>query len=74
MMERVVGELGLHFIDNSERFPLHNRWLWSSKDSLHLSTNYGLPLFLQGVKRAIDQIVRKPSRGPYIAREVQIET
>ena len=53
MISRVVKELGVEHIENSEEFEKRKSWLWSSRDSVHLSTNYGVPLYLKAIRRSI---------------------
>ena len=44
MIESVAKELEICVVHLWGDFQLKNHSLWSSKDSLHLSTNYRLPL------------------------------
>ena len=48
MMGRVSKELGHEYVDHWDEFPISDRWLWSSKDSIHQSTGHGLPVLLKG--------------------------
>ena len=48
MIHKVSGELGISLV-NHENFSLNHHWLWSSRDSVDLSTIYGLPLLLRAI-------------------------
>ena len=53
MMLKVVEEIGGELVDNRNNFPSKNRRLWSSKDSVHLSTDYGVPRLLEAIAKCI---------------------
>ena len=68
MISRVVTEVGLHHVDISRAFNTRNSMLWSSRDSVHVSTNYGVPLFIKAIRRALNSI------SPSVNRKIDSET
>ena len=48
MSHKVSSELGIS-LENHETFSFSHHWLWSSRDSVDLSTIYGLPLLLRAI-------------------------
>ena len=56
MMARVAEEMKVHFLNHWDNFPQKDRHLWSSRDSGHLSIDYGVPLLLRGIQDGLNRV------------------
>ena len=70
MLKKVTLGMGLDFIDHLENFPLHHWWLWSSRDSIHLSSDHGLPMLLKGIHCKVNDISARGAPGQHYLRGI----
>ena len=53
MMERACGEEDVTFLNVDRNFSLNDSRLWSSRDSVHISEDRGIPLLLALIKKEL---------------------
>ena len=60
-MEEVSQRLGISFLNIKEEFPHTDRQLWSSRDSIHISENKGLPLLMTLIAERVQSLLDQSS-------------
>ncbi len=54
ILQKICASGDVYFHDLESLFPKKNGKLWSFRDGLHLSEDFGLPTFMEGAKTAIN--------------------
>ena len=60
-IKEVSQRLGITFLNIKEQFPHTDGQLWSSRDSIHISENKGLPLLMTLIAERVQSLLDQSS-------------
>ena len=60
MIEETASELNCMFLDLTKHFLVRDRRLWAARDSIHISSDFGVPMFTTVLSKHLREIL-KPS-------------